>query len=409
MGTGPRAGYPADMAALPLFPITVALVFALIADAARAAVAGERGLAPWRKAVDAWDQLDTPADETRQLAAEHWIAHLPEGLVGTPGELAYALDPDLEEQEWWAWGEGPDAGFFHVTTRKPKVVASGQLLAPRQVGRAGLGGGWSNASPGSVSVTTSREQAEHLKKVLRLAVLAAQGQITGADLAEALVAVYRPWFWWEEGTGQERVEQAALAYVLRTTEDVGEMLIDTFMHIEGDLDQAGSKWPSDRDRPLLFDDPDDSRYPEDLRQIEEHLDRVYSEDGWWKAQARDLLLDQIEGNSWVPMREILAGNYAVVDEALSGVAPHSRGPQLYAMVQQIDKEINALTHVPGLPGGGVGLTLDWHSLRHLDPEDVRILQVAVERDAVPEAVADELELRFAPSQVVLAPISYGIS
>jgi hypothetical protein len=386
---------------MPLFPLVawpLSVLLALVAEAAQGAVAGQPVAGRWRHISSVLDSQD---DETRQLAAEHWVQHLPEGLVGTPGALAREHEDDLFYLETGLLDPeddgDPDTGFFHVTTRKQAVVDSGQLLAPREVGRAGLGGGYMNAAPGEVSVTTSRERAEHLKRVLRLAVLAARDQISGSELAQALVEVYRPWFWWE-GTNYERDELAQVAYAIEVIDYLTpEAYNDLFDKLQG------MGLTSSEDIGVEETAEDDAEGLE----LTEVYDDIMEGDGW-RMGAREQLIDTVEGNSWIPMRAILDGDYAAPDVWLDTHAgTHGRGRLLYELVRWFDKELGRLAAPPHLPGPSVGLTLDWKALRNLDPEDVRVLQVAVDKNVMPEVVPAEVELRFPPSALVLAPITYG--
>lgn len=396
---------------IPLFPVVawpLSVLLALVAEAAQGAVAGQPVAGRWRHISSVLDSQD---DETRQLAAEHWVQHLPEGLVGTPGALERIHQASLSqppshwtdrfsEHDWDPADEDdPDAGFFHVTTRKTAVAASGQLLASNQVGRAGLGGGGMNAAPGEVSVTTSRERAEHLKRVLRLAVLAARDQISGSELAQALVEVYRPWFWWE-GTNYERDELAQVAYAIEVIDYLTpEAYGDLFDKLQG----MGLTSSEDIGVEETAEDDEEGVY------LTEVYDDIMEGDGW-RMGAREQLIDTVQGNSWIPMRAILDGDYAAPDVWLDTHAgTHERGRLLYELVNWFDKELGRLAAPPHLPGPSVGLTLDWTALRNLDPEDVRVLQVAVDKNVMPEVVPAEVELRFPPSALVLAPITYGVA
>ena len=137
----------------------------------------------------------------------------------------------------------------------------------------------------------------------------------------------------------------------------------------------------------------------------------------WARESLELFIDNVEGNSWVPMRAIVEGDYAAADRALGQAAgpglgegalldqrEWSRGQLLYEMVRVIDRDLGELSSLDKM---GLGLTAPWSTMAQLRPEDVRVLRLAARASARVDPVPEELELRFSPEDLALSPVTYG--
>lgn len=102
------------------------------------------------------------------------VASVPDGFIGDPHEVKSLTDHITDE----------DTSFYHVTTATDKVLAEG-LKSRREVGQAGLGGGWNNQAPDKVSITYSAAHAAAIEERMKLAVRAARGEATAEEVLAA--------------------------------------------------------------------------------------------------------------------------------------------------------------------------------------------------------------------------------
>jgi len=394
------------------------LVAALIEDAksVRDAPIGPRiSREKWLKLTSDAASLPLP---TRKALGERWLEELPENWTAWPDGLMEAESEEGEEDEildylYWFPREGdPDAGFWHVTTRLGQVWESGALKAPQEVGSSGLGGGFMSVARDMVSVTVSHERARTLQRVLRLAVLAARGEIEASDLGRGLMEALTPLRWWRDpdyGMGGADPEAVRLALFLEVFE---ELPADWYYDIANDLHD-------------LLPDHEASKLLNDVRAIseEEEGSSSYASYAALLSDAEDadkdplgaassLLIANVEGNSWIPMSKILEGDYGALDSELAAwLSRYSsddreriRRQMLFEMVTMLDMEIGRFASPAA---SSIGLTVALEVMARVDPNDIRILRVAARKDATFEAVVQELELRFYPQDIALSPVVYG--
>lgn len=101
----------------------------------------------------------------------------------------YLLDPGpwVEGTILEDWYDPDEAGFYHVTTAATAVAESRVLLSRRQSKRIGLGGGFHNEAPNSVSVLFDFSRAMWLWSAVRTAARAVQGELGAAEVVQAVL------------------------------------------------------------------------------------------------------------------------------------------------------------------------------------------------------------------------------
>jgi hypothetical protein len=396
--------------------LIAAIVAAVTQDAAAVALASQGRQRPeGPRRSPAWPSLagrirELPSSDRRALGSA-WLEHLPKGWVAHPSQLEEAGWPG-EPDPYYAWLPEPEdegSGFWHVTTRLGQVHESGGLRPSKEVGRAGLGGGSYNVAPNRVSVTVTEGRARMLQRVLQLAVLAARDEIAASELAWELMEAYRPLRWWGDGTADlEGVRLSYLHNLLHDQRIPADILDDLSRQIS---DQAGQERAGEllKDTSPLYEDEVEGWH--DLGETYEEIGETiegYLDDPAWPRHALDTFIGNVEGNSWVPMRDIVEGRIHEADEALRLAERDgwSRGHLLYEMVRVIDRDLGDLASLAKM---GLGITTPWSVMRELQPEGVRIVRVAARSDARVDPVPQEHELRFYPEDLALSPVVYGRS
>lgn len=396
--------------------LVAAIAAAVMQDAAAVAVASQGRQRPeGPRRSPAWPSLtgriqELPSSDRRALGST-WLEHLPEGWVAHPAQLEEAGWPG-EPDPYYTWLPEPEdegSGLWHVTTRLGQVHESGGLRPSKEVGRSGLGGGGHNVAPDQVSVTVTEERARMLQRVLQLAVLAARDEIAASELAWELMEAYRPLRWWGDGTADPEEVRLSWLHNLLHDQPIPEEIFDDLWRDVSDRVGSHRAGLLFTDARPLYDDHaiEWHDYGETYEEVLQYMERLLEEPRW-AEQALDTFIDNVEGNSWVPMRDIVEGRYHEVDEALrlAEGGGWSRGHLLYEMVRVIDRDLGDLASLNKM---GLGLTAPWSVMRELQPEDVRILRVAARADAAVDPVPQEHELRFYPEDLALSPVVYGRS
>ena len=233
--------------------------------------------------------------------------------------------------------------LYHVTTAATRVLEQGlksrsRLKQQRGAERSyGLGGGLWDYAPDKISTTIKLSHAQHLKHAIVTAILAAQGKILPS---EAAIECLR---WTEFPLGWHDVKNA-----LQDRADYDE---------DGDLWERGLNSLTEA---LGIDkDVPPTRWAETIKANPGLVDR-----GWRMEGGAYLLIVEIEK---ILHDTILAAEY------------------------DYDEDRPCLT---------IGFTEPWFRMAQMDPEEVKILAVAV-RGQADDVVPSEMEARFIPENVVV--------
>lgn len=400
------------------------LAAALLSDARHVERRGpeRQGPQPWRDLGRRTAQLP---ERDRAAVLDRWLIELPAGWTPQIAETDFAAQLGDEGPMGWPDPDDADAGIWHVTTRLGQVWETGAVLPARQVGRAGLGGGYLEVARDRVSATWSLSRARHLQEVLRLAVLAANDQVSAGDLARRVMGLVGPALRAEPDSGVDR-ERQLMALLLSTNPEIPRSLYEDVVDVLSRRTYGGAE---DLDAQLkrqfmthvVEDDESDSDDPNVPSSAEETLnwfDEMRADPDLLEREALAVMIENVEGNTWIPMRAILEGRWGEVDAELARQVRHgsdrgalddaaTRGALLYELVRVIDKETGALLDLPGEPSAAVGLTCPWTALAGLQADDVRVLRLVIRRDADLDVIPEELEVRLRPHDVALAPVVFG--